>query len=92
MSQTAQTFGWLSRDGVRASRRNASRGICGAFRDDDAHLDLNRKCTYRRPFVPRQSVGDGNPVPDLLHQLQLRRAPVGLKHSQQTLQEVSRAH
>jgi hypothetical protein len=64
----------------------------GAFRDDDAHPDLDRKCAYRRQFVPRQPVADGNPVPDLLHQLQVHRAPVGLGHSQQTLQEVSRAH
>ena len=54
MSQTAQTFGWLSRYGARAPRQEtlASRGICGAFRDDDTHPDLNRKYAYRRQFVP----------------------------------------
>ena len=69
MSRNAAVFGEIN--GVKNRGRRADGP---AFRDDDAHPDLDRKCAYRRLFVPPQPVTDGNPVPDLLHQLQVHRA------------------
>ena len=94
MSQTAQTFGWLSRYGARLRARKRSRRAESKARFAMMTLTPTSTASTRidGSSCPRQPVGDGNPVPDLPHQLQVHRASVGLKYSQQTLQAVFRAH
>ena len=50
----------------------------GALHGDHAHLRRDRERPDRRDLLPGLPVADRDPMPDLLHDLEVHRAPVGV--------------
>jgi hypothetical protein len=93
-SQTAQTFGWLSRDGARASRRKRSRRAESAARFAMMTLTATLTASARIDGGSCPGSQSATAIQCLICSISCRYigAPVGLKHSQQTLQGISRAY
>lgn len=59
--------------------------VVGALNRDDTHLEINGKLPDRRDRLPFRPVTHGNPLLDLLHDLEIHRALVGLREGERSV-------
>ncbi len=57
----------------------------GALDGDHRNPKIDRKCPNRRDFLARLPVADRDAMPDLLHDLEVHGAPVGLRYCEHSV-------